>query len=215
MPDHTPTPYFPANLEDYAPWVATHGLRAPYGKCQCGCGQDAPVAPSKSQRRGHSKGRPMRFLPNHQTRKRDRIAPANPTGLCFCGCGEMTPLATQTRPYRGLIEGQHVRYIRGHENMPTASVEELFWRNVKKTDSCWLWIAGTSGVGYGMMRYRNRGLSAHRISWEIHNGPIPDGMEVCHNCPGGDNKMCVRPDHLFLGTHADNMQDYRNKKGSA
>ena len=56
---------------------------------------------------------------------------------------------------------------------------------------------------------------AHRLSWEFANGPIPQGLEVCHNCPGGDNPHCVRPDHLFLGTQAENTHDMVKKGGSS
>ena len=68
------------------------------------------------------------------------------------------------------------------------------------------------GSGYG--QFGNRALAkspttAHRASWEIHNGPIPDGMMVCHKC---DNRKCVNPDHLYLGTNADNMRD-RSQRG--
>lgn len=96
------------------------------------------------------------------------------------------------------------------------SLTERFWAMVNKTPTCWLWIGGTnrSGTEYGNINNGTpkKTLLAHRVSWEIHFGPIPDGMEVCHNCPGGDNSLCVNPDHLFLGTHADNMRDASIKK---
>jgi len=62
-------------------------------------------------------------------------------------------------------------------------------------------------MGYGKFTIKGRIVLAHRFSWEFANGPIPDGMNVCHNCPGGDNPSCVNPAHLFLGTTLDNMRD--------
>jgi hypothetical protein len=87
------------------------------------------------------------------------------------------------------------------------SVTDRFWKKVQKTDSCWVWIGGLSH-SYGWMGINSRHVLAHRISWELHNGPIPDGLYVCHHC---DNPPCVRPDHLFLGTHDDNMNDKISK----
>lgn len=89
-----------------------------------------------------------------------------------------------------------------------------FWERVNKTDSCWLWtgpINDDSGGHGAMIRFRGRFILPHRLSWELTHGPIPDGLCVLHNCPGGDVPHCVRPDHLYLGTHRDNMRDASEK----
>ncbi len=84
-----------------------------------------------------------------------------------------------------------------------------FWKRVKKTSGCWLWLGTGVPAGYGHMKDANRrNVYVHRVSWEIHFGPIPDGLFVLHDC---DNPSCVRPDHLFLGTNADNMKDCSRK----
>lgn len=79
-------------------------------------------------------------------------------------------------------------------------------------DDCWEWQASLSGRGYGQIGSGGRGgrpLPAHRVSWEFFRGPIPDGMLVCHTC---DNRLCVNPHHLFLGTAQDNTDDMHKKK---
>lgn len=88
-----------------------------------------------------------------------------------------------------------------------AFIERRFWAAVEKTDNCWIWHGNLRTNGYGAFFQRGVFVRAHRMSWELLRGPIPDGLEVCHNCPTGDNPRCVRPDHLWLGTHADNMRD--------
>lgn len=99
----------------------------------------------------------------------------------------------------------------------SGSDAERFWAKVSKTDGCWLWTASRSGGRLGK-RYgqfsvtvspgKQRVTGAHIFSYELHHGPVPDGLEVMHTC---DNSLCVRGDHLTIGTHTDNMQDASQK----
>lgn len=77
---------------------------------------------------------------------------------------------------------------------------------------CWLWVGGTTRGGYGVFYWSgSKHIRAHRAAYEIYNGPIPEGAHVLHKC---DTPGCVNPNHLFVGTHSDNMRDMA-KKGRA
>ena len=93
-------------------------------------------------------------------------------------------------------------------------VADRFWAKVKKSDGCWLWTGSIHpNTGYGQLTVlypdgARRPLGAHRLSWELANGPLQPGQWVLHRC---DRPACVRPDHLFLGTHKTNMEDAASK----
>lgn len=96
----------------------------------------------------------------------------------------------------------------GMEMTISANDEKKFWAKVsKKASGCWVWTGRRNEKGYGIIDISRSSQKAHRVSWIINRGEIPDGLSVLHDCPIKDNRSCVNPDHLWLGTQKDNLMD--------
>jgi hypothetical protein len=119
-------------------------------------------------------------------------------------CGKpFTPTAGNAARGYGFYCGRPC-YITGREAR-RPSLETRFWKRVAKSEGCWLWTGTRYKKGYGRFSYgRNSGILATHFAWQLAHGPIPPDMKLCHTC---DTPSCVRIDHLFLGTSADNSAD--------
>lgn len=133
---------------------------------------------------------------------------------------ECGPATVRVESLRGLIDAQ----LSGDRFREAAAIQRAIptgrtrgndrdgrspaWRFYSKVaygvSDCWVWVGAKHKLGYGLT---GKG-KAHRVSWEMHCGPIPEGMSVLHRC---DVRCCVNPDHLFLGTQADNVHDMMSK----
>jgi hypothetical protein len=83
-------------------------------------------------------------------------------------------------------------------------LQEWFWSRVQKSSGCWNWTGSLTSNGYGKIERNKHILLAHRLSFKLKNGSIPDHLIICHRC---NNKKCVRPGHLYAGTHRQNRED--------
>ncbi|MFA5152496.1 MAG: HNH endonuclease signature motif containing protein [Clostridia bacterium] len=95
--------------------------------------------------------------------------------------------------------------------MDSKSLERFLSKvEIDEKTGCWIWTASLLG-SYAGFFYEGKKCRAHRLSFEHYKGPIPECLDVCHDCPEGDNPLCVNPEHLWLGTQSENIQDMWDK----
>jgi hypothetical protein len=134
--------------------------------------------------------------------------------LCICtNCGKEFTLPTwritQKKQKIKLFCSSdcHNQFRRNKQIIYKQSVDERFWSHVQKSDGCWIWTGCKNKEGYGLFCEHQKQRKAYRVAYELTYGAIPSGKIICHKC---NNPPCVRPDHLYAGTHLDNGRDMAN-----
>jgi DNA-binding CsgD family transcriptional regulator len=136
-----------------------------------------------------------------------------PVGICQCGCGNPTLTARQTYSRLGIKRGEHFHFLRGHHN--TARRDRTDQLNNYRVEDCgyvtpcWIWHGKIDHLGYG--RITGRGILVHRQSYENAFADFNERLDVLHKC---DVRPCMNPEHLYQGTHQDNMRDMRERQRS-
>jgi len=127
--------------------------------------------------------------------------------ICICDCGEKTILPTSA------LTSGHTTSCGCLTSINRKNYDEDMRNKIKSyieinDNDCWVWKKSKQKQGYGVITYKRKVQLAHRVSFKIFNGYLPDDLYVCHKC---DNPSCCNPDHLFLGTNSDNIKDAFSK----
>lgn len=132
-------------------------------------------------------------------------------GFCFCGCGEKTTIAEGSDFNYGVVSGFPRRFVCGHHCRLSGKEYEI--RNCGYKTPCWVWLRGSTvgkyGLRYGVARRPGEDIpiSAQRLMWERHRGPVPEGLDLDHLCR---NTICCNPDHVEPVTHIENVRRGKN-----
>jgi hypothetical protein len=134
-----------------------------------------------------------------------RPAPEDiPYGHCHCGCGQKTTIRTKNHTKDRKVKGEPALYVRGHSRRMTP-VDYV----PNPETGCWEWSGYKDPQGYCRMMYKGKKALVHRAYWEMHRGPIPEGMTIDHICRV---RHCVNPDHLRVVTLAVNSQETNRRR---
>lgn len=200
----------PKTPVEYRQWWAKNTV-VPYGYCWCGCGEHTHIAHVNASLRGWVKGEPMKYIHHHGTNRKPRVDFGVNTngGLCHCGCGEPTPISKGTNRKFGLIKGEPVRYINGHHIMLPESytIEDRGYKT-----PCHVFRNATKRDGYGYVQRSGKFIYVHRYFWEREHGPVPDDMDLHHECR---TRNCVRLDHLTPLNRQEHMTLHAYEGGTA
>lgn len=122
-----------------------------------------------------------------------------PYGYCHCGCGEKTPISTKTKTYLGHKKGTPRKFLQGHK--PLSFYTDRY--EVDERTGCWNWTGTMRSNGYGAYRRGREQKAAHKVIYELRNGPVPAGYDLDHLCR---NRACVNPAHLEPVSRSENLR---------